>query len=150
MSRGIWPRGIWPRGIWPRGIWPRGIWPRGIWKEESGSVESILILIPLMILFLSVMQLTVGVYGRLTTAQQTQGAVAFAAMGLSAGVAGANNPDNSGISGSLPHWSSPLIAMPLPGGGSVLVGTRETTSPTISPLLPLGDHFFSTGIAVQE
>ena len=134
----------------PRGIWLRGIWLRGIWKEESGNVESILILIPLMILFLSVMQLTVGVYGRLTAAQQTQGAVAFAAMGLSAGLPGANSPNASGISSSPPRWSSPLIAMPLPGGGSVLVGTRETTSPTISPLLPLGDHFFSTGIAVQE
>jgi len=135
----------------PRGIWPRGIWPRGIWREESGNVESILILIPLMILFLSVMQLTVGVYGRLTAAQQTQGAVAFAAMGLSAGLpGGANSPNASGISSSPPRWSSPLIAMPLPGGGSVLVGTRETMSPTISPLLPLGDHFFSTGIAVQE
>jgi len=135
----------------PRGIWPRGIWPRGIWREESGNVESILILIPLMILFLSVMQLTLGVYGRLTAAQQTQGAVAFAAMGLSAGLpGGANSPNASGISSSPPRWSSPLIAMPLPGGGSVLVGTRETMSPTISPLLPLGDHFFSTGIAVQE
>jgi len=144
------PRGIWPRGIWPRGIWPRGIWPRGIWQQESGNVESVLTLIPLMILFLCVLQLSIGVFGRISGEQHTQGAVAYAAMGASPIL---SSKSSSGISrspsASIP-WSSPLIAMPLPGGGSVLVGTRESTSPAIAPFLLQGDRYFSSGIAVQE
>jgi hypothetical protein len=103
-----------------------------------------------MILFLCVLQLSVGVYGRISEAQHTQGAVAYAAMGASPmHSANASSGESNSLSASIP-WSTPLIAMPLPGGGSVLVGTRESTSPTISPFLLQGDRYFSSGIAVQE
>ena len=108
--------------------------------SERGSVESALTLIPLMILFLTVAQVGISVYSRSVSDQSTQGAVAYAAMGSQVSA----NP------GALPLWSSPLIALPLPGGGSVLVGERQRRTPGVTPLLPGGESFTSTGIAVQE
>ena len=103
-------------------------------RDERGNVESALTLIPLMLLFLSVLQICISVYSRDTYSQITQGAVAFSAMG----------------DGASQSWSSNPIALPLPGGGSVLVGQREQSVPTVTPLLPSGDSFNTTGIAVQE
>jgi hypothetical protein len=107
---------------------------------ERGNVESALTLIPLMILFLTVTQVCISVYSRTTQSQMTQGAVAYAAMG------------SSQLSGGLgsENWSSAPIALPLPGGGSILVGERVHHNPTIAPFLPGGDVFTSTGIAIQE
>ncbi len=105
-----------------------------VMRGEEGNIESALTLIPLMILFLSVLQICISVYSRDTYSQFTQGAVAFAAMG----------------DGTSETWSSNPIALPLPGGGSVLVGQREIENPAITPLLPAGDSFLTTGIAVQE
>lgn len=109
-------------------------------RSESGNVESALTLIPLMILFLTVTQVCISVYSRTTQNQTTQGAVAYAAMGSS---------NLGGILGT-PTWSSAPIALPLPGGGSILVGERLNHNPAISPFLPGGDSFTSTGIAIQE
>ena len=108
--------------------------------DERGNLESALTLIPLMILVLTVLQICIGVYSRDTTNETTQGAVAYAAMG-------AANPSDSNSSSS---WSSGPIALPLPGGGSLLVGERVVKNPSITPLLPDGDIFGATGIAVQE
>ena len=107
---------------------------------ERGNIESALTLIPLMILFLTVTQVCISVYSRTTQSQMTQGAVAYAAMGssrLSDGLGSEN-------------WSSAPIALPLPGGGSILVGERVHHNPAIAPFLPGGDVFSSTGIAIQE
>ena len=52
--------------------------------------------------------------------------------------------------GASQPWSSNPIALPLPGGGSVLVGERKEKVAAITPLLPTGDSFSTTGIAVQE
>lgn len=108
--------------------------------SDRGSVESALTLIPLLLLFLAVSQVCISVYSRNTNSQRTQGAVALAAMGttqtlLSTGGVG---------------WSSPPIALALPGGGSILLGRRKIENPSISPFLPGGEFFFSTGVAVQE
>ena len=109
-------------------------------SSESGNLESGLVLIPLMILFLSVAQIGVSAYARTTIGEVNQGVVAYSAMGA---------PRSSPL---VPDFiSAPsLIALPLPGGGSILVGQNETHNPTITPLLPGGDSFGSTGIAVQE
>ena len=106
--------------------------------DECGNVESALTLIPLMILFLTVTQLCISVYARTTESQLVQGSVAYSAMGSA--------QSNLGIDSS----NSSSIALPLPGGGSILVGEREIHNPAITPLLPGGDSFLSTGIAVQE
>ena len=115
-------------------------WLDALKNNDVGNVESALTLIPLMILFLTVAQVGISVYSRSVSDQSTQGAVAYAAMG-------SNQSSNSGVS---TPWSSPLIALPLPGGGSVLVGERVNRTPGVTPLLPGGESFTSTGIAVQE
>lgn len=112
----------------------------GLFKDESGNLESALTLIPLMILVLTVLQFCIGVYSRDTVGETTQGAVAYAAMGTA-------DPTTSSIGNA---WSSGPIALPLPGGGSLLVGQRVNNNPSITPLLPGGDIFNTTGIAVQE
>lgn len=109
-------------------------------SSESGNVESALTLIPLMVLFLTISQLCIAVYSRSSEGQRTQGDVAYAAMGAASAV--------GGVGAST--WNSPPIALPLPGGGSILVGQRQTHNPALSPLLVGGDSFTSTGIAVQE
>ena len=108
--------------------------------SESGNLESALVLIPLMILFLSVAQVGVSAYARTTRSEVNQGGVAYSAMGV---------PQLSHMATDLISPQS-LIALPLPGGGSILVGQNETHNPAITPLLPGGDSFGSTGIAVQE
>ena len=109
-------------------------------KAEAGNVESALVLIPLMILFLTVAQIGLAAYSRTTSGEISQGGVAYSAMGIT--------KPPSGKSGSKSTQS--LIALPLPGGGSILVGQVETHDPSITPILPAGDSFSSTGIAVQE
>jgi hypothetical protein len=112
----------------------------GYLTSESGNVESALVLIPLMILFLSVAQIGLSVYSRDIKSEVYQGSIAYSAMGI----------PQSSITPSASNSSQPLIALPLPGGGSILVGEQETSSPAITPLLPSGDSFGLSGIAVQE
>ena len=102
---------------------------------ERGNVESALTLIPLMILFLSVLQVGIGVYSRMSVEQSVQSFVAVSAMGLVP---------------SGPPISAGVMSIPLPGGGSLLTGSNQTHIPSITPLLPSGDRIKSTGIAVQE
>lgn len=109
-------------------------------RSDRGSIESALTLIPLLLLFLAVSQVCISVYSRNTNGQRTQGAVALAAMGVTQTL----------LSGGGVGWSSPPIALPLPGGGSILVGRRKIENPSISPFLPGGESFLSTGVAVQE
>jgi len=132
-----------------------------VFASERGNLESALTLIPLMILFLTVSQVCLSVYSRDTYGETTQGAVAYSAMGstqFAAGEAGrAGQPGQAGQAGQAgqtgqvgPAWSSAPIALPLPGGGSVLVGQREIHTPALTPFLPGGDRFTTTGVAVQE
>ena len=109
-------------------------------KSESGNVESALVLIPLMILFLSVAQIGISVYARTTISEVNQGNVANTAMGIR---------ELMGKS-TVSELARQPIALPLPGGGSILVGERATRIPAMTPLLPSGDSFGSTGISVQE
>lgn len=111
-------------------------------NSEGGNVESALTLIPLMVLFLSVLQIGVGVYGRMTTAEMTQGNVARQAMGIAAST-------SAGI-GSGPLSVGNVTSLPLPGGGSLDIATATNQLPAFSPLLPMADQIGSVGIAVQE
>jgi hypothetical protein len=43
-----------------------------------------------------------------------------------------------------------LTAIPLPGGGSLLIGERQQRGPSITPLLPAGDTYTTAGVAIQE
>ena len=113
--------------------------------SDRGNLESALTLIPLMILFLTVFQVAISVYSRDSYSQATQGAVAYTAMGERSSQL---NPGLT-LSGTL-KWSAPPIALPLPGGGSILVGQLQVHTPAVTPLLPGGETFTSTGVAVQE
>ena len=109
-------------------------------KSESGNVESALVLIPLMILFLSVAQIGISVYARTTISEVNQGNVANTAMGIR---------ELMGKS-TVSELARQPIALPLPGGGSILVEQWRAKLPSITPLLPGGDSFGSSGISVQE
>jgi hypothetical protein len=84
----------------------------------------------------------ISVYSRNTNNQRTQGAVAYAAMG--------STQTPLGLGGNESPWFTPPVALPLPGGGSVLVEVRRIQNPTLTPFLPGGESFLSTGVAVQE
>ena len=125
-------------------------------KSERGNVESALTIIPLMLLFLSVMQLGLGVYGRVTSDQMTQGSVARQAMGMATSDAltqgsssSSTDPFMEGFASEMQNVGS-VTAIPLPGGGSLDLGTAMNGLPSISPLLPEGDRMTSSGLAVQE
>ena len=115
-------------------------------SSEKGNVESALTLIPLLILFLTVGQLCLSVYSRNLKSVETQGDIAYAAMGA----VHSSGTHASGSSSLDPGWSAPPIALPLPGGGSLLVGERKFNGTSITPLLPQGDPFTTAGVAVQE
>jgi len=118
--------------------------------DERGNVESSLVLIPLMILFLSVAQIGLSVYSRNITGNLAQGQVAYQAIGDANANSGATNPLGSFEKSVVDPNSSSTIEMPLPGGGSVLVEEQTIKAPVITPLLPQGDVFKVQGIAVQE
>lgn len=143
-------------------------------RSEKGNVESALTLIPLMILFLSVLQVGVGVYGRITSDAITQGSVARQAMGVASATIvaegseqgnsseGSSNAqtDNSGDAATSSNSSNSVlsellsvgsvVAVPLPGGGSMDIAHSSNSIPAISPLMPNSDAISSVGIAVQE
>ena len=113
--------------------------------SERGNVESALTVIPLMVLFLTVLQLGVGVFGRITIDQLAQGGVARQAMGI-------NNSQSLTTEGFLSH-ANPAVgitAIPLPGGGALDFGIATNVIPSVTPLLPGGDRITSSGLAVQE
>ena len=94
-------------------------------------MEPGLVLIPLLITFLSVLQISTGVLGRVESASFFQGRVAQVAIGS-----------------VRPEMSIEKIA--LPGGGSLTIGRGERAGPSITPLLPGGDAYTVTGIAITE
>jgi hypothetical protein len=107
---------------------------------ENGNVESAFTLVPLMLLFLSVLQLGIGVYGRIASQQLLQGSVARSAFGQSQ-----SDEFMQGLTSF-----SPLSSQPLPGGGSIDMESSQSSLPSITPLLIGGDLIKSSGLAVQE
>ena len=120
---------------------------RQLIRCDRGNIESALTLIPLLLLFLAVSQMGISVYSRNANNQRTQGAVAYAAMGTAA-MGSTQTPLD--LRGNESPWITPPVALPLPGGGSVLVEVRRIQNPTLTPFLPGGESFLSTGVAVQE
>ena len=94
--------------------------------------ESTFIIIPLLITFLSVLQVGVGAMNRTIAENTIQGAVARSAMGESIDEA------------------VKISKYELPGGGNLVVGTRSRSGISITPLLPMGDNFSVAGYAIEE
>jgi hypothetical protein len=98
----------------------------------AGNVESALTLLPIVVLFLSVLQLGSSALAR----------VVFT------GEADASATQQSFYSFDGAHTSN-SFEVPLQGGGSVLMVQLPHSIPSVSPLLPGGDNFTSTGMSVQ-
>jgi len=117
----------------------RGGYFSTLFKSQSGTVESALVLIPTILLFLSVLQIAASVLGRGVAVNQLQGEVSRAALFGSSSMNSTN------------QRSSPEISrQTLPGGGAVVIGSQRVLIPTLTPLLMFQDKFLVKGIAIDE
>ena len=98
-----------------------------------------MVMIPLLITFLSVLQVSTGVMARAVSTNRVQGAIATAA------ITGSVDATSAGSSDVV----TPTL-IDLPGGGSIVVGSRRIHQLAVSPLLPGGDNYEATGIAILE
>jgi hypothetical protein len=96
--------------------------------------ESVMVMIPLLITFLSVLQISTGVMSRTVSSNVVQGEVAQVAI----------TPQQSS-QGSL-HSTE----IELPGGGTLTIGSQQIHKPAVSPLLPGGDNYEAAGVAITE
>ncbi len=112
--------------------------------------ESVMVLIPLLITFLSVLQLSTGVMARTVSNNIVQGRVAQLAIVGNASSSGYSNSNSNSNSNQSTPGSLQSVQIDLPGGGSLTLGTQLIHNPAVSPLLPSGDNFLATGIAVNE
>jgi hypothetical protein len=116
------------------------IWLR---KNESGNVESALVLIPLMILFLSVLQIAASAMGRTIGANFAQSQISRTSLYSDSQSLGPINSPSSVV-------DSRSSRIPLPGGGSILTLSQVHKVPLLTPLLASNDKFNVTGIVVDE
>ena len=108
-------------------------------KSESGTVESALVLIPTVLLFLSVLQIAASVLGRGVAVNLIQGEVSREAL-----------LGSSQLSQSTDSLSTDLSRIQLPGGGAIIIGSKEITIPRLTPLIISQDKFLTSGIAIDE
>ena len=95
-----------------------------------------MVMIPLLLTFLSVLQVSTGVMSRTVATNVVQGSAAAASM------------TSSEVPAVDPSTS--VRDVPLPGGGSITITERQIHQTSITPLLPGGDNFEATGIAITE
>ena len=111
--------------------------------------ESSMVLIPLLITFLSVFQISGGVLARTRSTNVVQGITAQAAIsGGTTSLPGGLQP--GGLQQEQPRLPITFQSYPLPGGGSLTIGSASIRMPSITPLLPGGDSYEATGVAVTE
>ena len=106
---------------------------------QSGTVESPLVLIPTILLFLSVLQIAASVLGRGIAVNELQGEVSREAL------FGSNS-----ISSTNQYPGVQIIKHALPGGGEIIVGSKKASVVKLTPLLFLQDEFTVKGIAIDE
>jgi hypothetical protein len=100
-------------------------------QSQAGTVESALVLIPTILLFLSVLQIAASVLNRGIAVNEIQGEVSREALLGS----------NSTISTN---------QFSLPGGGEIIVGSKKVAVVKLTPLLIFQDQFLVKGIAIDE
>lgn len=108
-------------------------------KSEKGTVESALVLIPTVLLFLSVLQIAASVLGRGVAVNMLQGEVSREAL------LGSNN-----LSASTDSLGTDFGRIALPGGGTIIVGSKKIALPKLTPLIISQDKFLASGIAIDE
>ena len=111
-------------------------------KDEGGTVESALVLVPLMILILSILQIALGVLSRNIASNSTQSVITQSGLYSSSGTSPLIAMSSQGIISS--------ILIPLTGGGALYMGEQHHQIPSLTPLLPHGDSFNSFGASIGE
>ena len=107
--------------------------------SEDGSVETGLMLIPVMILFLSVLQLPVSALSRIAYSAKLQSDTYLQSF--------------IGLPSSQNYVADPASTserITLPGGGSLLIKNQRHSLTAITPLLLNGDQFENIGISIDE
>jgi hypothetical protein len=115
---------------------------RSLNADQTGTVESALVLIPLMVLVLSILQISVGVLTRNVANNKTQSAVTQSGLYAESSSTAQSNVSSYGLTSS--------SSFTLSGGGTVYVGAQQNSLPSLTPLLPGGDAFTSVGVTVGE
>ena len=108
-------------------------------SNEDASVETGLTLIPVMILFLSVLQLPVSALSRIAYSAKLQSDTYLQSF--------------IGLPSSQNYVTDPTSTserITLPGGGSLLIKNRRHSLTAITPLLLNGDQFETIGISIDE
>jgi hypothetical protein len=108
-------------------------------QSQVGTVESALVLIPTILLFLSVLQIAASVLGRGVAVNELQGEVSREALLGSNSLISTNQ-----YLGLEPERIS------LPGGGEIIVGSKKVAVVKLTPLLIFQDQFLVKGIAIDE
>jgi len=113
--------------------------------SEKGTVESALVLIPTVLLFLSVLQIAASVLGRGVAVNMLQGEISREALlGAPTSIA------SEGLLGTNNAGSNTVSRIPLPGGGAIITGSRTVSIPKLTPLIISQDKFLVNGIAIDE
>ena len=107
--------------------------------SEDGSVETGLTLIPVMILFLSVLQLPVSALSRVAYSAKLQSDTYLQSF--------IGSPSSQNY---ITDPGSTSERITLPGGGSLLIKNRRHSLTPITPLLLNGDQFETIGISIDE
>ena len=118
----------------------RGV--RSFINDEGGTVESALVLIPLLILILSILQISLGVLSRDVVGNKTQSAVVQSGLISFDGQSSPTEISSSGMTS--------VAGLTLSGGGTLYIGTEKNTLPSLTPILPNGDSFTSIGVSLGE
>jgi hypothetical protein len=107
--------------------------------SQSGTVESALVLIPTILLFLSVLQIAASVLGRGVAVNELQGEISREAL------LGSNSVNSTDQSPGLN-----LRRQALPGGGEIIVGSKKVSVAKLTPMLLFQDQFLVKGLAIDE
>ncbi len=108
-------------------------------RSEVGTVESALVLIPTVLLFLSVLQIAAAVLGRGIAINDLQGEISREGLIGSSALASSSDSLNPSIN-----------RFSLPGGGTIIVGSKVFSIMKLTPLILLQDNFLVRGIAIDE
>ena len=107
--------------------------------------ESVMVMIPLLITFLSVLQISTGVMSRTVSTSVVQGDTANTAI--------VGDQISAGTKSNAPITQNRDLRtqrIELPGGGTMTIGSQSIHKPALSPLLPGGDNYEAKGLAITE
>jgi hypothetical protein len=114
-------------------------------RDQRGNVESALVLIPLLILFLTILQVAASSLNR----KEVSVALNGEATNFNINSDLAASPLN--VVGPRPNYpfSDSTNTINLPTGSQLVITKRSSNFPIISPLLFGGDRFTEYGLSVQ-